>query len=239
MSYGSTGSDVTALQQMLNKAGYSLSVDGIFGSGTDTAVRDFQRKHGMVGDGIAGPKTWAALEKVGSGSSGSSGSSSGSGSSNSSHATVSYGSTGSDVTALQQMLNKAGYSLSVDGIFGSGTDTAVRDFQRKHGMVGDGIAGPKTWAALGTVGSGSSSSGSSSSSSNSNSNRPMVAYGDSGSHVTALQQALVRHGYSLSVDGIFGDATYSAVQSFSALGGSDSRWYCWTEYLGKVIRVWQ
>ena len=127
---------------------------------------------------------------------------------------MSYGSTGSDVTALQQMLNKAGYSLSVDGIFGSGTDTAVRDFQRKHGMVGDGIAGPKTWAALGTVGSGSSSSGSSSSSSNSNSNRPMVAYGDSGSHVTALQQALVRHGYSLSVDGIFGDATYSAVQSF-------------------------
>ena len=220
VSYGSTGSDVTALQQMLNKAGYNLSVDGIFGSGTDTAVRDFQRKHGMVGDGIAGPKTWAALEKVGSGSSGSSGSSSGSGSSGSSHATVSYGSTGSDVTALQQMLNKAGYSLSVDGIFGSGTDTAVRDFQRKHGMVGDGIAGPKTWAALEKVGSGSSgSSGSSSGSGSSNSSHATVSYGSTGSDVTALQQMLNKAGYSLSVDGIFGSGTDTAVRDFQRKHG--------------------
>ena len=53
------------LQTLLNKNGFKLLVDGDFGKVTDTAVRDFQRKHiakvGVV-DGMVGPKTWAALE---------------------------------------------------------------------------------------------------------------------------------------------------------------------------------
>ncbi|CCE00062.1 N-acetylmuramoyl-L-alanine amidase [Bradyrhizobium sp. STM 3809] len=37
-------------------------IDGIFGAGTEAALREFQRQHNMVPDGIAGPKTWAALD---------------------------------------------------------------------------------------------------------------------------------------------------------------------------------
>lgn len=67
------------------------------------------------------------------------------------HATVSRGSTGKDVTALQTYLIHLGYSCGdngADGVFGSGTRAAVRAFQRDHGLTVDGIAGRKTWAAL-------------------------------------------------------------------------------------------
>jgi peptidoglycan hydrolase-like protein with peptidoglycan-binding domain len=37
-----------------------------------------------------------------------------------------------------------------DGIFGSHTEAAIREFQRKNGLVPDGIVGPKSWAVLDT-----------------------------------------------------------------------------------------
>lgn len=59
------------------------------------------------------------------------------------------GSTGPRVEALQQALVDRGASLSVDGDFGPATEAAVVSFQGAHGLVADGIAGPKTLAALG------------------------------------------------------------------------------------------
>lgn len=41
-----------------------LKVDGIFGSKTSQAVRDFQEAHGLDDDGIVGPLTWAALNQI-------------------------------------------------------------------------------------------------------------------------------------------------------------------------------
>ncbi|OKH40546.1 hypothetical protein NIES2119_02740 [[Phormidium ambiguum] IAM M-71] len=59
---GSKGKDVTYLQQILNKKGYSLKVDGDFGPRTEDAVRRFQKSHGLKKvDGIVGPATWNAL----------------------------------------------------------------------------------------------------------------------------------------------------------------------------------
>ena len=78
-----------------------------------------------------------------------------------------YGSRGDKVKELQQKLKRWGYYTgSIDGIFGSGTQAAVKNFQKKNGLTADGIVGPKTAAALGmNLTSASSSSGSSSSSS--------------------------------------------------------------------------
>lgn len=56
---------------------------------------------------------------------------------------------GDDVTALQQALKGVGIEVSVDGIFGPGTESAVIAFQFKEGLTVDGIAGPATRAALG------------------------------------------------------------------------------------------
>lgn len=64
-------------------------------------------------------------------------------------ATVRSGSRGADVTYLQQRLTALGYKPgTADGIFGSKTLAAVRAFQTDHKLAVDGIAGPKTWAAL-------------------------------------------------------------------------------------------
>jgi peptidoglycan hydrolase-like protein with peptidoglycan-binding domain len=63
---GSRGEDVKELQTFLNNNGYSLSVDGDFGSNTDAAVRDYQTKNNISADGIVGDKTWGALTGVAS-----------------------------------------------------------------------------------------------------------------------------------------------------------------------------
>ncbi len=61
-----------------------------------------------------------------------------------------YGSTGSEVKTLQQKLKDLGfYNGNVDGIFGTQTQTAVRNFQRSVGITVDGIAGPTTLLYLG------------------------------------------------------------------------------------------
>lgn len=61
LAFGSYGGDVKLLQEALNKHGYGLKVDGIFGNKTEAAVKDFQSKNGLVADGIVGPKTIAKL----------------------------------------------------------------------------------------------------------------------------------------------------------------------------------
>ncbi len=65
-------------------------------------------------------------------------------------ATYRRGSAGSVVTQIQRRLSDWGYYFgSVDGVFGSGTESAVKYFQRKHGLKPDGIAGNATLAAIG------------------------------------------------------------------------------------------
>lgn len=64
--------------------------------------------------------------------------------------TLRRGSEGDEVADLQMLLNsKFGYKLDIDGDFGSKTESAVKDFQTKHGLTADGVVGAKTWKALG------------------------------------------------------------------------------------------
>lgn len=57
--------------------------------------------------------------------------------------TLKKGSRGDEVRALQTALH-----LYVDGIFGLLTEEAVKEYQKAHGLVADGIVGDKTWAML-------------------------------------------------------------------------------------------
>ena len=51
---------------------------------------------------------------------------------------------------IQQKLKDLGYYFgSVDGIYGNATRNAVVAFQKANGLTADGVAGPKTIAALG------------------------------------------------------------------------------------------
>jgi hypothetical protein len=58
---GDTGADVTVLQQRLTRAGFTVDTTGHLDEATTAAVRAYQQAKGMVDDGIAGPRTQAAL----------------------------------------------------------------------------------------------------------------------------------------------------------------------------------
>jgi len=63
---GSSGPDVTSLQQKLKDLGFDPNgVDGNFGPGTRDALIAFQQSKGLQADGIAGPATLAALDGSG------------------------------------------------------------------------------------------------------------------------------------------------------------------------------
>ena len=76
-------------------------------------------------------------------------------SSGTSRALSKYGSTGGEVTQIQQRLQELGYNPGkADGIYGTQTKNAVISFQRDYGLDDDGIAGPKTLEALGLTENG-------------------------------------------------------------------------------------
>ena len=102
-----------------------LTVDGDFGPKTTAAVRAFQAEHGLTVDGKVGNQTWPALIIE-----------------------VSTGSTGEAVRAVQSQIKSRSGWLTVDGIFGPDTDSAVRSFQSFCELSVDGIVGPFTWNAL-------------------------------------------------------------------------------------------
>lgn len=67
--------------------------------------------------------------------------------------TLKLGAEGAEVKSLQELLLAAGFNPgAIDGYFGLGTEAAVIGFQRSKGLLADGVAGPRTQAALGTPG---------------------------------------------------------------------------------------
>lgn len=70
-----------------------------------------------------------------------------------------FGSKSQEVVEIQTKLKRWGYyNGEIDGIFGTQTKNAVISFQKKNGLVADGIAGKKTLAAMGINSSGSNNS---------------------------------------------------------------------------------
>lgn len=63
-------------------------------------------------------------------------------------ATLRKGAKGPAVQTMQGRLNAHGDNIKVDGDFGPATEVALRLFQRRNGLVDDGICGAASWAAL-------------------------------------------------------------------------------------------
>jgi len=175
---GANGSAVRTLQTKLKALGYYRgTVDGDYGTATTEAVRAFQRANGLTADGIAGGTTFAKLysssaktylqslatatpkptptrrptatphrtatplppdvyQRVTTAPDGD-------------YATLRRGYTGTPVTRMQEELKKLGfYNGNVDGIYGEGTEDAVRAYQRANGLNADGVAGPATLRSI-------------------------------------------------------------------------------------------
>lgn len=141
---GDMGSDVTVLQKMLHDLNFPVTVDGIFGSETQAAVKEFQKAHGLNVTGIVTDQILGAIqEEVSLPSVPEKRFTSGS--------FIKKGDSGNAVLTIQRALNKQKIKPAVeeDGVFGSGTLAAVKAFQKKNNLTADGIVGPATFAAMG------------------------------------------------------------------------------------------
>jgi peptidoglycan hydrolase-like protein with peptidoglycan-binding domain len=132
-----TNLQIPGLQVALRAQGlYHGPIDGIAGPGTKAGVRAFQQRAGLTVDGIAGLQTRVALGRLGRPLLG--------------RRVLRRGLVGWDVSVLQYLLRRKGVLRGgIDGRFGGQTTRALRRFQRRAGLIVDGLAGPATIRALG------------------------------------------------------------------------------------------
>ena len=211
LRYGSRGSQVKALQALLNRHGAGLPTTGYFGNMTLSAVKDFQRRNGLGVDGIAGPATAGALQRGG-------GSGGGSASGWNGSPLLEYGMRSEQVRALQTQLNARGAKLPTTGYFGNMTLAALQAFQRANGLTVDGKAGKATHRALQQAHDDAKTSDDHQATC-SLSGSPALKRGSRGSQVRELQSLLNKQGERLAVDGIFGRGTDAAVRRFQQKQG--------------------
>ena len=116
------------------------------------------------------------------------------------------GDTGDGVRWLQYELKEAGFDIKIDGVFGNDTEKAVNEFQMSCKITIDGKVGPTTREAL-------------------NNDKGVaknpyteptceISKGDKGDCVKWLQYELCSNGYSVDIDGVFGEDTEAAVIAF-------------------------
>ncbi len=159
---GSSGEGGLSVQGALNRIARNYPaipkiypVDGLFGPGTEEAVKAFQRIFNLNSDGIVGAATWyqliaiyVAVTKLAE--LGSEGQRYQVGSYNIPGA-LSLGSTGEYVSKLQYMLSVLSQFIpeipepTIDGVYGIGTRDAVLAFQRYAGLTPSGLVGAATW----------------------------------------------------------------------------------------------
>ena len=124
--------NVARIQAILNdKYGLSIAVDNIYGNETKKSLvkglqTELNKQFGskLAVDGIFGTNTYNACINVRKGAEGN----------------ITY--------LIQAMLVCHSFDIDADGIFGTATEMAVRDFQSRNGLSQDGIVGKNTFNKL-------------------------------------------------------------------------------------------
>ena len=258
MRSGTRGVAVKRLQQALMDLGYYYnSLDGIYDSDEIAAVKEFQRVNGLKADGIAGldtqrmlysgfaipkptatpkatatpkktatPKATATSKKTATPKPTATPKKTATPKPTATPAVGTYtllkkGSRGNSVTQLQQRLISLHYLTgSADGIYGTGTESAVKAFQKANGLTADGIAGSATQKKLYSSSAKAAATAKPTATPKPDPASEVLRLGSTGDNVKKMQKRLVELGYLTSgVDGEFGLKTYSAVYAFQQRNG--------------------
>lgn len=226
---GSTGDDVAAMQYCLESIRVNLytslgalTVDGIFGRKTEATVMQYQAIKGLTVDGVIGRNTWdsivndyasipAAEREVYPGT------------------PLTRGSSGPAVLLMQTRLNlcvpvyPAINLLNADGVFGQNTANATRLFQKQFGLTPDEVIGENTWDKIIDV---SNSVATANHQAVQTRYVGLVSIGSTGDSVRFVQSYMNRVGRAhtpsfptVTVDGIFGNATRALVLEFQTRFG--------------------
>ena len=231
LQLGSTGSQVTALQQALIELGFlSGSADGIFGTGTYNAVVAFQQKNDYPDTGIVDANLQAFLY------SGTPKNAKGVKTSVKTLAPVSgvtirLNNQGELVKTVQTRLQELGYYTgSITGIYDKTTQAAVKAFQKKNDLTVDGICGAATQAALLSGNAISATATATPAPTATPTPAPTfqvpdatVRKGSTGADAKLVQQRLKDLGYLTgAVDGNFGTASVTALKTFQSRHGLEA-----------------
>lgn len=156
---GMKGTDVYAMQRMLEDLGYDLGkwgADGEFGSDTYNAVKAFQKDYGLLADGEAGENTLNKMVELTCAQEDpepepekpEEPSDEDSTVKPTPLKTLQLNDKGYQVTLAQAALNSWGYNASMTGIFSGEFEKKIKDFQADNGLEANGIIGSETWKKL-------------------------------------------------------------------------------------------
>jgi peptidoglycan hydrolase-like protein with peptidoglycan-binding domain len=129
---GDRSDQVHALECLLKERGYSVTLNGHFGSSTTKAIDAFRKTLGWgpTAGNTTNP-TWTALLSAGS-----------------KPRVLKRGSVGEAVWRLQRALTTAGLSVTINGVFDSKTESAVRSYRTGNGLTSYGTVESSVWSLL-------------------------------------------------------------------------------------------
>jgi len=199
---GDRGQAVLELQHKLNRLGYELIEDGIFGNDSYYVVLDFQREHDLVVDGIVGAKTMEVIDAL---------------LTTRTVRTVKaktpdlkFGARSRWGQVAQEYLNRYGFELMENGVFDKLMLQAVYDFQKALSVEPTGMVDANLWFALQNP---------TRSKIEVTRHMPTLLLGDANSEVAQIQSALEEQGFELPQSGYFGLETQKAVKKFQEENG--------------------
>ncbi|MDO5022041.1 MAG: peptidoglycan-binding protein, partial [Eubacteriales bacterium] len=224
LAKGVSGSLVKTLQQALKELGfYGDKEDGVFGTSTTQAVKDFQKQNGYKATGIALPEMQKLLYE---------------GKPRNSKNRKVYvdtlppipnpdmelGDKGDAVAGLQQMLKTLGfYKGDIDGAYGKSTMNAVKAYQKAHSIRQTGKMNSFTWLSLETNMQTPAPGQSTPQYELNESNVIVMRKGTRGLAVTRLEERLIELGYyNKTPNGIYENQDMDAVKQFQRNNGFTS-----------------
>ncbi len=244
LSEGTEGEDVRILQEQLNRIAINfpqlplITVNGVYGPSTRNTVTEFQRLFILPQTGITDRATWYRISQIYSSVKRlaeltSEGQRASYNQQLYPGTPLSLYSRGSGVQEIQFYLqrinrfNPVVESPTLDGIYGAGTERAVRSFQRAYGLAETGVVEENTWNRLVEIYNGTLNNVDEPSNGITAVPYPgyVISSGARGEYPRYLQQVLnVINDVFLTIpqleeDGIFGSATRDAVNAFAAIFG--------------------